>query len=366
MIKRSNNNPKVSILFYEPSSGFGGSANALAHIINLIDREKFHPIVAVANIGSQTEKIKNTDIIKVGCLNVLKLYLIIKSKKVDIVHVNTNVLSGIPAIIAARLANIPCVCHIRQTRTLMRRERMFANFVTSFILINNNALSIYGLDIPIEKLHLVYDGVNLAEFESVVPNVFRSEYKWNDAPIIGLVGRIVAGKGQKEFVLAAKEVIKKRPDAKFLIVGSAKGDNDSYYQEVKTLVVEHNLENVVFFTGWRTDVTNVMSSLDVLVLSTTTFPEGLPNTMIEAMALKKPVVASNIPGPADIVLNGETGFLVPPQQPNVLAKAIIDLISDPDLAKRMGANGRKRVEELFDARKSVRKIEELYERTLCM
>lgn len=357
---------KQNILIYEYSSGYGGSANALVNIIKHLNNSKFNPIVAIRNFGSQVNRLKNIEIIKLrsAIFDVIKLYSAIKRKKIALVHINNNIIAGIPAIIAAKLARIPCVCHIRQTRRLIRRERIFAKFVDRFLLINKGAVDVYKQDIPEDKLSVIYDGIDLTEFTPSVDTSLRRELNLNGSPIVGLVGRIVKGKGHKEFILASKEVVKVKPDAKFVIVGSAKGDEESYYQEVVKLAKDEKLDENVIFTGWRTDIVNVISGLDVLVQAATTYPEGFGLTIVEAMALRKPVVATNIPGPADIVVDGETGFLVPPQKPNMLAEAILKLLNRRDLAVAMGINGRRRVEELFDVKKSVKKVEELYEQIL--
>ena len=364
MKRYSDTTDKIHILVYEASSGFGGSANALVGLLDNLDREKFHLIAVIKNSGSQIDKIKNTEIIRSKWPELIRLYSIIKRRKIDIVHVNNNIIAGIPAIIAAKIAGVPCICHIRQTRKLIKREKFFANFVDCFILINKDAYDVYNKDIPAEKLYMVHDGIDLREFAPLVRGGFRKEYKLNGSPLIGLVGRIIKGKGHKEFVMASKKVLKVKPDTKFVIAGSAKGGGDEYYKEVRSLVKSEELDNNIIFTGWRDDIVSVISDLDVLIQATTTYPEGFGLTIIEAMALEKPVVATNIPGPADIVVDGETGFLIPPQDPDLLASAIIRLLDKQDLARQMGINGRRRVEEMFDIRKNVKKIEGIYEQIL--
>ncbi len=366
MKKQAEITKKVNILIYEASSGFGGSANALVNLVNNLDRKRFNPIVVIRNLGSQIDKMKNTYVIKLKntIFDIIKIYYVIKRKHIALVHINNNIIAGIPVIVAAKMAQIPCICHIRQTRKLIKRERIFAKLVDVFLLINKDAVNVYKQDIPENKLFVIHDGIDLNDFAISTEGSLRRELSLNGSPLIGLVGRIVKGKGHKEFIFASKDVIKAKPDAKFVIVGNAKGDEETYYKEVVKLVKDEKLDSNVIFTGWRSDIANVMSSLDMLVQATTTYPEGFGLTIVEAMALGKPVVATDIPGPADIVVDGETGFLIPPKKPHIMAEAIMKLLENRDLARQMGLKGKGRVEELFNIRKNVKKVEELYEQVL--
>ena len=222
----------------------------------------------------------------------------------------------------------------------------------------------YDKDIPADKLYVIHDGIDLRDFGCNAAGAFRKEYGLNGSPIVGLVGRIVNGKGHKEFIRASKEVLALRPDIKFVIAGSAKGDGDEYYKEVKSLVSNEKLEDSIIFTGWRNDILSVISDLDILIQATTTYPEGFGLTIVEAMALRKPVVATNIPGPSDIVVDGETGFLVPPSDSHLLANAILKLLNNHDLGRQMGEMGRKRAERLFDIKTIIRRVEQVYDTTL--
>lgn len=367
------------ILYYEPSSGFGGSSSALVHMIKRLNREIFTPIVVINNYGAQIEKLKNTEIIKIrGCteqkqflnslkniaVGTIKLYLIIKKKRISLVHININVIAGIPAIIASKIAGVPCICHIRETRKLIKREKLFAKWVDIFILLNKPAYQVYKVDLPEKKMRVIYDGIDLDVLSSLEGGSLRNEYNLNSAPTVGVIGRIVEGKGQLEFVLAAKVALQTMPEIKFIIVGDSKSDDGCYFNRVKELVKAEQLSSNVIFAGWRNDIAGVIKDLDIVVLPSTTYPEGLPNAIIEAMVFKKPIIASDIPGPSDIVVNGETGFLVSPGDINAMAEKIIYLLNRKEVAQEMGRKGRIRAEELFNIKKQISKIENIYEEVL--
>lgn len=375
---------RKNILYYDPSSGFGGSSSALVKLVNNLNREEFNPVVVIRREGPNFDKIVNAKIIKLRhsaekekmsllelsayfivriMPEVIRLRSIILKERIHLVHINISILWGIPAIIAARLAGIPCICHIRATlKGLIKREKLFLKWVAKVIVINKDAYAIYSREIPKEKLLLFYDGADANDFKYPLAGSLRREFNLDGAQLVGLVGRIVAGKGHKEFILAAKEILKHKPLAKFMIVGDAKGEDRAYryFQEVKDLVRRENLGNSVLFTGWRTDITNIIADLDVLVQASTTFPEGLPNTIIEAMALKKPVVATQISGPSDIVVNGETGFLVPPADIKAMSEKILHLLNNPLRAEKMGASGKGMVEQFFNIQTILREIEKVY------
>jgi len=380
-------------LFFEPSSGFGGSGNSLFNLLKFLNQEKFKPLVVTLNDGPQFTKIKElgVKIIKLhakeiepenneGVLTYLKLFyqgifyllpltlkllFIIKKYKIDLLHINTNIISGIPAILAGKMAGIPCICHIRQTRRPIKREKFFFRWIDKIILLNQKAKEIYLEDTQSNKLSLIYDGLDLEGFKPKNDRErITKEFNLNGSPCVGVLGRLVEGKGLDDFIKASALVLKEKPETKFFIVGSDPSEDKHLEKELKSLAQTLNLNGNLIFTGWRNDVSDLISSFDVLVQPSSSFPEGFGLTCIEAMALGKPVVATNIPGPQDIVVDGKTGFLVPAYAPTSLAEAILKLLNNPQLAKNMGEEGRERAEELFDIRKNVKKIEALYEEIL--
>lgn len=376
---------KINILFYEPSSGFGGSTSALAKLVNNLDRSKFSPFVIIKNYGPQVAKIENTEIINLkhsldtnkksyfGFVlyflkdvlpEAFKIYSIIKRKNISLVHSNISIMSGIPAIIAAKLAGVPCISHFRLTRKLLKREIFFLKWIGKLIVLNKSSLGLVRENISSNRVITIYDGIEINENSSIESNSFKKEFNLDSAPVVGLIGRIVEGKGQKEFILSAKEVLKFRPEVKFMIIGDAKGGNDEYYKRIKRLVKNENLENNIIFTGWRNDIESIIYDLNILVQATTTFPEGFGLTIIEAMALGKPVVATNIPGPAEIVVNGKTGLLARPGDINELSEKILYLLDHQKEAIMMGEEGKKRVKELFDIKQTVNQIQDLYSELL--
>jgi len=143
-------------------------------------------------------------------------------------------------------------------------------------------------------------------------------------------------------------------DVRYLIVG--KGElKESLRVKVKRL----KLEEKVIFTGFRQDIKEILSALDILVLFS--IREGHPIVLLEAMAMGKPIVATDIEGVNETVVNGVTGILVPPKDPSALAEAIVCLLRDKKKAQEMGQAGRRVVEEKFNLKDKIEQHKQLYE-----
>ncbi len=165
------------------------------------------------------------------------------------------------------------------------------------------------------------------------------------ALVVGMVGRLVAGKGYREYFEAANRIRSARPEVCFLAIG------DLDLQKADAITPEE-LERVagdVMVTGWRTDVRDLLAVLDVFVLAS--WREGLPRSAIEAAAMAKPLVVTDIRGCREVVRDGREGRIVPPRDADRLAAAIAELLDDEDRRKRLGAAARARALERFDQRK---------------
>ncbi len=161
-------------------------------------------------------------------------------------------------------------------------------------------------------------------------------------------GRVVREKGFFELVKASKDVLEGFPEAVFVLAGQGP-EIDGLKRAARSNGVHENWR----FLGWREEMRELLALSEFFVLPS--WREGLPRSIIEAMAMAKPVVATDIRGCREEVVDGETGFLVPPKDPAALASAIKRLLSDEELALRMGRAGRKRAEELFDEKKIIQK-----------
>jgi glycosyltransferase involved in cell wall biosynthesis len=176
-------------------------------------------------------------------------------------------------------------------------------------------------------------------------------------PVIGVVGSLYPVKGHHHLLAAVPQVLRVYPQATFLIVG--KGDlEDSLREEV----MRRGLERAVRFLGYREDVPNLLSIMDIFVLPS--LSEGLSLALLEAMAAGKPVVATNVGGNPELVRDGVTGFSVPPQDPDAIAGGILSLLGDERRRKIFGDNGRQRVKQYFSLEAMADNYQKLYETCL--
>jgi glycosyltransferase involved in cell wall biosynthesis len=176
--------------------------------------------------------------------------------------------------------------------------------------------------------------------------------------LIGVVSRIARLKGLEYFLAAAPEVLARIPRAKFLIIGD-NSFNPEYREELKQQTIRLGIQDRVIFTGFRLDVQNILSSLAVSVLPS--LKEGLSNSLLESMAAAVPVVATDVGGNPEVVVDGETGLLVPATDPGALAQAICRVLLTPGLRQTFGQAGRRRVLEHFSNERMIRTVERMYE-----
>jgi glycosyltransferase involved in cell wall biosynthesis len=188
-----------------------------------------------------------------------------------------------------------------------------------------------------KKIRLVPSGIDLDKFKNVGDNAYlNEEFGFAEGSIvIGNVAALAPHKSQSDFILAAERIHNELANARFLIVGEGE-----LRPELERMIAEKGLEDVVTLTGFRKDVLEVLSRFDCFVLSS--YLEGLCTSIMDAHALGIPVVATRTGGVPDLVIDGETGLLVPPREPTALADAIVRMIGDEDLKTRCSAQAKEK------------------------
>jgi glycosyltransferase involved in cell wall biosynthesis len=213
---------------------------------------------------------------------------------------------------------------------------------------------------PAEKIVRIYNGVDLDRFSQPQGGSVRAELGLGaNTKLVGMVANLRRSKSYEHFVQSARRVVNCIPEARFIAVGEIE---ETLAGRMRELLRRLDLENHFFLLGFRPDIPEVLRDLDVFVLSST--DEGLSIATIEAMAAGKPVVVTRSGGPQEIVEDGETGFLVPPADPQALAAKVCEILRDPDLGARLGVRAREAVERRFTLSKMVSEYEALYQRCL--
>lgn len=215
--------------------------------------------------------------------------------------------------------------------------------------------------IPREKVYTVYNGVDFEQFrqDSSVRNRIRAEVNLDkDSIVIGFVARMVPQKGHLLFLEAISKARNKIPSLRALIVGDTTlYDNDEFKSKIRQRAHDLRLDEIVRFTGFRRDIPLIMNAIDIFVSAS--YKEPFGRTVVEAMAAGKPVVATNTAGSNEILRDGVGGFLVPINDAEALANAIVELASDRELAKRIGEEGRRKVMQKYELHRIIRKMDHL-------
>lgn len=359
----------------EENKGVGGAETLLLAMLKNIDKTRFHFTIAYATKGvlkkdfeaAGAEVIPFDSHMHLDIAAVLKLRKMIKDRKIDVLHSHQPRLDLFGAI-ACKLTGRPMVftrhLAISESPIGSFKKHIFISFdkitLASAVKIVCASKSIADDLEAVEKadrrkIEVIYAGLDLRVYDTgIEKGSIRKEFSIPaDAPLIGMIGRINAQKSHQYFIMAASEVLKEEPKSRFFIVGDG-----PLRQEQERLAKSLGVETNVIFTGFRTDIPQIIADLDISALSSLT--EALAVVNIEAMAMEKPVVSFDVGGVSELVINGKTGFLIPPKDWKSFARAIIELIRDKQKALQMGLSGRRRAEEMFSLDIMVHKHEKLY------
>ena len=300
--------------------------------------------------------------------SIWKLYRYFRQEKFDIVHVHTPV-AALVGRIAAFIARVPFVVYTAHgfyfhddMSNTKRRPHIFlekvAGKVTDLMFTQSEEDAKTTIEKKIMTAGRVYAIGNGVDIEKFNPhnyskrNAFRKELKIpKNACVIGMIGRQVAEKGVVEFFEAAKMVHEIHEDVYFLLVGDRLVSDHAVAVDRAILEAQEAVGSRLILTGMRSDIPKLLSIMDLFTLPS--WREGMPRTIIEAMMMGLPVVATDIRGSREEVLPEETGLLVPVRNPEKLAEAFERFIKNPTWGTELGKAGRKRALELYDEQKVI-------------
>ena len=302
-----------------------------------------------------------------------KLYRLIRREQPDIVHTHTAK-AGFVGRLAARMAKVPLVVHTyhghilhgyyspARTRLLRHMEQVLARITDQIVTVSaqvRRELVAYGIAPP-AKISVIELGFDLGPF--LVSQSQRGQFRGElglepGTPLVGIVGRIFPIKNHRLFLDAAALVAKQARNARFVIIGDG-----TLRQAMGDHACELGISERVIFTGWRRDLPRIYADLDVLVVSSDN--EGTPVSALEAMASGRPVVATRVGGLPDIITDAQTGFLVPPRDPDALAAAVLRVLREPETSVRIGREAQTVARGRFTSERLVSDMESLYQRLL--
>lgn len=393
---------RKKILYIHHGRGIGGAPLSLLYLLQKLDRTKYDPTVlclyeskaadlyrseniktfvakGIRNVSNTTLTCGNLSIIRkifnFGYsmirmpLSVIMTYFWVKKIFPDIVHLNSAGL--IPSAIGAKLAKKKVVWHIREP---LFESLLGVGAFLSKICINRFSDKIIAIGkceadrlFKSSKITVIYNFVDFKKFNrNISGESFRKEsgIRKNEK-VVSMLGGVSPVKGTLEFVKALMLVREIVPNVKFVIVGYypiTKKVGNKYYKKILNIIESEKLKDNIIFTGVRNDIPKILSASDVVV-----FPSLVPHSarpVIEAGAMAKPAIASNLDGPNELIIDNITGKLTPSKDSKKLAEAIIEILTDEEKAEKMGEAGYKRAKRLFDANINAKRIFKVYEEIL--
>lgn len=369
-------------------SSIGGGEKQLAYLVTHLNRDRYQPLVVCPDDGVFAEHLSGADIPTV-ILNLppwrkaksriaryratTKLASLAKAHNTQLVHTSDSWLNPYVSYTRKQL-NIPAVSHVRNVLTPTQVRKYRFNQMDSIIAISEQSKApLIQAGIRSEKIAVILNCVDLSVFHPAPveampecspasPTVGSRFSQGSLAPpfSIGIVGRIEPFKRQKAFVEIAAEVFAQYKNVRFHVIGAALDtpEHRAYQREVRELVVKRQLNEVIYFTGHRTDMPTVMRELDLLI----TLSAG--SVIAEAMATGKPVIGTPLGSTAEMIVDGVTGWVMPLHPIAAIANRIVQLIKNPDCCAQIGNAARKRAIEAYSIETHVQKIQGLYEKLL--
>ena len=296
---------------------------------------------------------------------IARLSHLVWSRRVDVVHAHrahAHSLGLLTAIATGRHFVVSRRVSFRPKDNLGSRVKYCNGFVTKIIAVSEavkDVLVDYGVDAG--RVEVIYSGSDPLRYRTGIDgNRVREEFGIStDAPLIGKVANFYHGwKGHDTFLAAAASLVRERPELRFLLAGH-RTDSD----KMSAMVERFGLTGYVVQAGYRTDIPEVISALDISV-NTPRAGEGLSGAVRESLAVGRPVVATDVGGNRELVRDGETGLLVPPDDAGALESALARLLDDPEFAAGLASEGARFVRENLTVERMVEETERLYYRIL--
>jgi glycosyltransferase involved in cell wall biosynthesis/SAM-dependent methyltransferase len=370
--------PRIKILFLSHSADWSGAEHCLFRLLKGINPRKYEAVVILPGHGRLEERIHELGVrsrlLEVGWWvkmagssergqfqdglegRVGALADVIRQERADLVFTNTAVV--IEGALAARLCGVPHVWHLHELIglnpdlvPLLSPAAFFslADLLTDkFVAVSQSVETQVRRFVQTEKTAVIYNGLDAFAARPRRREIFGLD---ENTPVVSFVGTLSNTKGVLSLIDAARVVLQKYPAVKFALAGAEGSASDVLEQRLR----EEPAGRAFRLLGLRKDAADVIASSDVFVLPS--LADSMPLVVLEAMLAGKPVVATRSGGAAEIVLDGETGFLVPVDDPPALARAVLALLGDPERMAAMGRRGRERAEAVFSHERFIQQFE---------
>jgi glycosyltransferase involved in cell wall biosynthesis len=382
------------VLYLVGSRQVGGAEVCLLALLDGLDRSRFDPLVALPGPGPLLDQLERRGVATIleprqgplvtgtrspavvlanlwrFALVARRLGRLVRGQGIALVHAFTTPvlkvggllgrLRGVPTVASLHDVLVPGFPRLKRTIIAANLRLLYDRTITPSAACRAAAIR---AGVPPACLTVIPNGVDPARFTLDARQAARLRGELGvplDAPLIGIIGRLSHLKGHAVLLHALDQLRRDLPTARCLFVGDALFDSDADCKaRLLDLRATLGLERQVQLLGWRDDVPELLAALDVLVHPSVE-PDTLPTAVLEAMAAARPVIASAIGGIPELVVDGETGLLVPPGDHHALAAALRSLLTDPAGRRAMGEAGRARVLDRFTRERYCRDIEALY------
>jgi glycosyltransferase involved in cell wall biosynthesis len=361
-----------AILHLIETGGPGGAENVFLRLLEHVKLPGCTPVAAVGRDGWLAEQVRRLDIEPLvlsakGSLQVAylrSLARLIKERDVRLIvaHLYGAAIYG---SIAGRLTGVPVVAVVHGQSDIARQERfawakaqIIARFSTHIVFVSEalRADVMQRLKLPAGKTSVIENGIDLERPARGSDSSLRESLALApDTFLIGAVGNVRATKGYTTLLEAARLCADSMPSLRFVIAGDTSGRT---YPPLEQLREQLRLQDHVQFLGLRSDVPRVLANYDLYVLSSDT--EGFSIALVEAMAAGLPAIATRSGGPETILEDGRTGVLVPPKDPQALARAILRMVNDPALRERLATAGTQDVARKYGSEQMIAKYHALF------
>jgi len=375
---------KIKILFADPSETSGGPRQVGQIILNGLNSEKYDVLLgspqknyainpriktkympAIHNV-QRPKSLKAAYItLKTFPTNVVSLCKFIKSHNIDLIHSNNEIC--FTTFAAAKLTRTPHVVHVHGlgfSKSIF--SQIFAQILNNcsdvIIAVSDSVTEkLEQSGVPSSKIETIYNGIDTDTFSPSTPSLY-AHHKFNlpeHCQIITMISALDPRKGHELLIEAANHIKSYTPNVYFLIVGETLPDQIQYKAHLTELIQSYGLEDRVLFTGFQENIRELLNCTSILIQPSLT--DAGPLVPLEAMSCGIPVVATNVGGNPEKIINGITGLIVPENDLISLGEAIIKLLNNDEFRQEMGNNARKWVKSKFDSRALIDNIEYVYD-----
>lgn len=375
------------ILYIENGVGFGGAVISLRAFLANADLDRF-PAVLLHSLDdprfvSFDPRVRTVHVPKVvptggpwaslarrANVDVLayatRIAAVARRERADCLYLNNDLVTNLAGLIAGRILRLPVVQHERDIPAPISRLATALCSKAARILAISDPVrtALEAMGYPPGRIRLVPEGLELEQYQLLGDDALRSVraslgLREGERAIV-MIGMVMDWKGQHVLIEAVPRVLARHPSTRFYIVGESPVGSEAYAERLRTLVTKMGLGDRVRFTGYRNDVPAVIQASEVLVHASTS-PEPFGRVVIEGMAMSRPVIATNIGAPPEIIRDGETGVLVQPGAPDALAAAINILLDSTARARTMGEAARREVVGRYSIQRHAWLIESVFE-----